>query len=191
MQHQAEAISEIVREMKPRNLAIIAHSMGGPIAVSLIEKLAQETEIEVTHLLYLEGNIDIGDAFFSSKVASREHEEYMEKFESWYSRVVNQTDNQLLLDAYRGIYDAGPTSIWASSMDLVRVSKSGEIIDKLKKMRGVEKHFFFGDESKGVYSSERLVIDLGYQVYYVPEAGHMMHLENPDWFWKKIRVLLS
>ena len=44
--------------------------MGGPIAISLIDKIKNQKieEIKVKGLFYLEGNLDKNDAFFSDMV---------------------------------------------------------------------------------------------------------------------------
>ena len=191
MQSQARAIHAILKRKGVKRVAIIAHSMGGPIAVSLIEQLREANGIEPTHLFYLEGNIDNGDAFFSSKVASMTLREYISGFDEWYEHVTRETKEGLLLDWYKGIGNAGPMSVWASSTDLVSVSKSDEVIGRLKNAITFPSYFFFGEKNKGVYSSEKTLRDAGYQILYVPLAGHSMYLENPEWFWEKIHELLS
>ena len=191
MQSQAKAIHAILKREGVKRVAILAHSMGGPIAVSLIEQLKDDNDIAPTHLFYLEGNIDSGDAFFSSKVASMTLKEYTSGFDEWYEQVTRETEEGLLLDWYKGIGNAGPVSIWASSTDLVSVSNSGEVMDRLKNAITFPSYFFFGEKNKGVYSSEKTLRDAGYQVLYVPLAGHSMYLENPEWFWEKIHELLS
>jgi pimeloyl-ACP methyl ester carboxylesterase len=191
MQSQAKAIHAILKGKGVKRVAILAHSMGGPIAVSLIEQLKDDNDIAPTHLFYLEGNIDSGDAFFSSKVASMTLKEYTSGFDEWYEQVTRETEEGLLLDWYKGIGNTGPVSVWASSTDLVSVSNSGEIMDRLKTAITFPVYFFFGEKNKGVYSSEKTLRDAGYQVLYVPLAGHSMYLENPEWFWEKIHELLS
>ena len=191
MQSQAKALYEILKHQQVKHVAILAHSMGGPIALSLIEQIIADDTIRPTHLFYLEGNIDSGDAFFSSKVASMPLKEYMSKFDAWYEQAIKETEDGLLLDWYKGIGNAGPVSVWASSTDLVRVSKSGEVIDRLKKVLTFPSYFFFGEKNKGLYSSEKLLIQKEFQIIYVPSAGHSMYLENPEWFWGTIHDLLS
>lgn len=62
MESQARGILQMMRQERTRRCIIIAHSMGGPIAVNLVE-LCAEANICVDLLLYCEGNLDEGDCF--------------------------------------------------------------------------------------------------------------------------------
>lgn len=59
MDQQARNLHHVLCEEEVKSLAIIAHSMGGPIAIALIEQLVmkKDQEINVLGLFYLEGNL--------------------------------------------------------------------------------------------------------------------------------------
>ncbi|MGD2073233.1 MAG: alpha/beta fold hydrolase, partial [Candidatus Thorarchaeota archaeon] len=71
MDKQADFVLSVLEEERVEEISILAHSMGGPISISLIEKLVakKEQKINVAVLLYLEGNLDSGDAFTSSRIS--------------------------------------------------------------------------------------------------------------------------
>lgn len=68
MENQAAAILQMLLQEGTRRCAIIAHSMGGPVAVNLVEQCAK-ADIRVELLLYCEGNLDLGDCYHAQALA--------------------------------------------------------------------------------------------------------------------------
>lgn len=68
MESQAAAVLEMLRREGTKRCSIVAHSMGGPVAVSLVE-LCAEAGIGVDLLFYCEGNLDKGDCFHALALA--------------------------------------------------------------------------------------------------------------------------
>lgn len=193
MKNQASILLNLLIEENVESLVILAHSMGGPIAISLIEQLlTQRTGINVLVLFYMEGNLDINDAFFSSKIAEYSLEEYKEYFKTWLGNF-NKNANDKLREFFNGLRKIGPIPLWASSIDLVSLSKGNQLLPRLRsavEANNCSVHFLFGEENKGLFSSEKLVEKSQLPLLYVPEAGHAMHQDNPDAFWKMIKRLL-
>lgn len=191
MENQAECLYDILLQEEVHRVRIIAHSMGGPIAISLLELLETNEEVVATLLLYLEGNLDEGDAFFSSKVASMPFQEYAQKFESWCQSTLEQTEDESMRSWIQGIKQAGPLTIWASSKDLVAVSKTDNLLPRLFQAFDGPMYFIYGADNKGDYSSENLVRESGESIIYVPDAGHAMHEDNPTGFWDLVTQLIE
>lgn len=172
MEQQADNLKQLLIEERVTSVLIIAHSMGGAIAIELIEKLTlynelnQETNIKVKGIVIMEGNLDENDTFYSSKIAERPFEEYRKN-----------TKNK---NAF---------SFWASSVDLVKVSKKENLLPKLIKYLEFPVYFMFGQRNKGKYTSEQLIVKNGLPLIYIPKAGHFIHKENPKSFWSKIKDL--
>jgi pimeloyl-ACP methyl ester carboxylesterase len=68
MESQAAGILQMLLQEGTRRCAIIAHSMGGPVAVNLVEQCAK-AHIRVELLLYCEGNLDRGDCYHAQALA--------------------------------------------------------------------------------------------------------------------------
>jgi pimeloyl-ACP methyl ester carboxylesterase len=167
MKQQASNLQQLLIEEHIKSVLIIAHSMGGAVAIELIEKLALNKQINVKGIVILEGNLDENDTFYSSKIATRSFEEYK-----------NKTKNK-----------KNAFSLWASSVDLVKVSKKHYLLPKLMKFLDFPAYFMFGAANKGRYTSEKLIENNGLQLIYIPKAGHFIHKENPKSFWSKIKDL--
>lgn len=196
--NQASNLLHLLMEEEVHSVVIFAHSMGGPIAISLIEQLHQQMvqRIEVSCLLYLEGNLDKKDAFFSSLIADYKFNEYENIFESWLDDL-NQKSNGKLIDFITELRNIGPFPLWASSVDLLTVSESNQLLPRLQsiiKLANCQVYFLYGEKSKGKYTSETLIEQSQLPLIFIPDAGHTMYDDNPEAFWnitKRIIVSLN
>ncbi len=193
MNKQAEYLAAILEKEEVEQVSILAHSMGGAIAVSLIEILAlKRTSISKPRLLlYLEGNLDAGDAFFSSKFAEMSFHEFSQEFESISNRILGDSKEEHMKEYVSAFREAGPFTIWASSKDLAPVSNKGDLLDRLLTHCDFNCYFIFGEKNRGVYSSEKLVRDAHLPLLFIPSAGHGLHTENPAYFWDVIGNLIQ
>ncbi len=169
MENQAQYLLSILIKEKVKSLVIFGHSMGGAIAIYLVELLAQELKhrIDLLGLFYLEGNLDENDTFYSSKIAGLPFEKYRKK--------------TIKKNAFR---------TWASSVNLVKVSKTEILLPKLIKYLHFPVYFVFGEKNKGRFTSEALIKRSKLPLVYIPDAGHFLQVVNPASFWRIITDLL-
>jgi len=193
MKQQAENLAAILEKEQIKQISILAHSMGGAIAVLLIELLAQQSTslTKPRLLLYLEGNLDAGDAFASSKFARMSFEDFKQEFESIGRRILQDSKEEHMIDYVLAFQEAGPFTIWASSKDLAPVSKRGDLLNRLLEHRNFDCYFVFGEKNRGVYSSEKLVRDAQLPILFIPDAGHGLHTENPSYFWDVVGKIIQ
>ncbi len=193
MIQQAKYLAAILEKENVKHLCILAHSMGGAIAVSLIELLAYQSKpkTKLSLLLYLEGNLDAGDAFFSSMFARMSFSKFKQEFESICNQIKGDSKDEHITDYVSAFREAGPFTIWASSKDLAPISVKGKLLDRLLKHRDFVCYFIFGEKNKGVYSSEKLVRNAHLPILFIPDAGHGLHTENPSYFWINVGELIQ
>jgi pimeloyl-ACP methyl ester carboxylesterase len=186
MNQQAKYLFAILEREQVKQLSLLAHSMGGAIAVSLIELLSHPSvSIAKPRLLfYLEGNLDAGDAFSSSLFANMTFAELKQDFESICNRIQGDSEEEYMIDFISAFRKAGPFTIWASSKDLAPISVKGDLLERLLAHRDFACYFIFGEKNRGVYSSEKLVRDAQLPLLFIPNAGHGLHTENPSYFWE-------
>lgn len=189
MENQGQYLYELLLLEKIRNVIIMAHSMGGPIAISLIDKIkSQKNEgIKIKGLFYLEGNLDKNDAFFSSTIAKYPFEQFKKQFGSWVDNLIKQWNSEY----FEGYRTNGPYSTWGSAYDLVRLSENNQLLPRLQQLIDFPVYFVFGEKNKGRFTSEALVKSAKLPVIYIPNTGHTMFSENPQEFWKVIKDLLK
>ncbi len=197
MKNQAIMLHDLLIEVKMNHVVIIAHSMGGPIAISLIEEILntqnqKSINIEVLGLFYLEGNLDKGDASFSSTIARYSLDEFETDFESFLQDLVTKWGSSAETQSYcYKLKSMGPYPLWASCKDLVRLSNSNKLLPRLQKCLNFPVYFVFGEDNKGFYSSEVLIKESKLPIIFIPKAGHGLHLGNPSDFWQIIKELIS
>ena len=194
MENQASMLYDLLIEEKINRIVIIGHSMGGPIAISLLEQIQNNSNqktsnIEILGLFYLEGNLDRGDATFSSKIAEYSLDEFETQFESYLLSLFTEFGSsiQSFCDELRVV---GPYPLCASCKDLAHQSYTNELLPRLQKCLQFPVYFVFGEENKGKLSSEDLVKAANLPVIYIPKVGHDLVLANPSDFWSLIKELI-
>ncbi|MCP4763286.1 MAG: alpha/beta hydrolase [archaeon] len=196
MENQAQYLLDILKKENSEDVIIIAHSMGGPIAISLIEKIFNQNkildqkrlQIKISGLFYLEGNLDKNDAFFSSMIARIKFEKFQRDFNLWLSNLIKNNDEDSR-EYFENLRKLGPYSLWGSCNDLVQLSVSNELLPRLQQLQkyhDLPEYFVFGENNKEHYSSEILVRNANLPVIFIPKAGHGLFLDNPSDFWRII-----
>jgi pimeloyl-ACP methyl ester carboxylesterase len=193
MAQQAKSLAAILEREKVGQFNLFAHSMGGAIAVSLIELLAGQDGpiIRPKALFYLEGNLDAGDAFFSSIFAGMTYQEFEQEFESTCRTILGDSKEQFMTDYVSAFREAGPFTVWASSKDLAPISVKGDLLDRIRAHRGIDCYFVYGEKNRGTYTSEGLVREAQLPLLFIPNAGHGLHEENPLHFWRVVGEILK
>ncbi|MFQ6125489.1 MAG: alpha/beta fold hydrolase [Candidatus Heimdallarchaeota archaeon] len=180
MDDQAKILFRLLERLSFKsNIVLVAHSMGGPIAVSLAELLSDR----VVGMVYAEGNIDVGDCFFSKFVIDSFSLENWEDtgFEQSLAEIRKDPD---LADFAVSFAKAGAITTYKSSEDLVRVSKEDTLLERLIQL-SIPVLAIFGAKNKGKFSSEKK-LQAKFPIRYIPDAGHGMMVENPHAFYKTI-----
>ena len=180
MADQAAILRQLLSALSIKNsIVLIAHSMSGPIAISLAELLGNR----IIGMIYAEGNIDEGDCFFSKTV--------IDSFssEDWKARGFDQflmkfQNNQEMTAFAKTFSKAGPETIYGSSRDLYRVSKEGMLLMRLVQL-SIPVLGVFGAKNTGKFSSEKKLLSK-FPVRFIPDAGHAMMHDNPDFFYNTV-----
>jgi pimeloyl-ACP methyl ester carboxylesterase len=180
MDDQAKILHRLLKKLEIRDkLILIAHSMGGPICISLAEMLGDR----IAGIVYAEGNIDIGDCFFTNWVIS-DHT-YEEWIKEGFDNIIKQMmeDPKQRLDANMA-QKAGSVTIYKASEEIVAVSKADTLKDRLVDL-DVPVLVVFGEENRGKFTSEAKLGSI-FPLVFIPEAGHSLMEENPDAFYGEV-----
>ncbi len=180
MNAQAEVIYQLLEKIGLHDrIFIIAHSMGGPIAIQIAEKLGPR----VMGMIYAEGNIDSGDCYFSDKIISRSSiDEWVKVGFDKISRSLKKNNSNI--EYAKTFNKAGPIPIYKSSLDLVKISNEDTLLNRLDAL-SIPVLVVFGNNNRGVYESEKRLAEK-FPIVFIPNAGHNMMLENPDAFYNEI-----
>ena len=167
----------------PDNIVLIAHSMGGPIAVSMAELLGNR----VVGIIYAEGNLDESDCFFSKTII--DSFSIKDWIESGFNKFLARFQKNSGLATYATTFSkASPVAIYRSSQDLFEVSRVDTLTVRLSKLF-IPILGIYGARNKGKFDSEKKFSAL-FPIRFIPNAGHSMMLDNPDAFYKIISNFL-
>jgi pimeloyl-ACP methyl ester carboxylesterase len=183
MENQAQALAELLSAEGSTELVMVAHSMGGLIALRLAEMLEGRSSPRALGLAYAEGNLDENDTFMSRTIAEQSWEMF---FTSGWGRLIGDLSGDPQMASYVGtLTSAGPLTVHASCVSVVAHS-SAQVTTALLRRFAFPKLFIFGERNRGRFTSELIARRFG-EVGYVPDAGHAMYEDNPDAFWTLLR----
>ncbi|NHJ87808.1 MAG: alpha/beta hydrolase [Asgard group archaeon] len=178
MADQAKIILLLLNKLNiSKNIILISHSMGGPIAVTLAELLSKR----VIGLIYAEGNLDAEDCTFSKlAIESYSLSEWEARgFDHYLKLFLKDPENLEYAKTYK---KAGPRPFYLSAQDLVQVSVTDNLISRIEQLN-IPVLAIYGDKNKGKFSSERKLA-MNFPIVFIPNAGHAMMYDDPNAFSK-------
>ncbi|MFK5895052.1 MAG: alpha/beta hydrolase, partial [Pseudomonadota bacterium] len=158
MSNQAEYLKSLLDILKINNPIIIAHSMGGAIALLLIEQLKS-----IRHFFCLEGNLVAEDCSISRKVAALSQDYFVNK--EYIDHPLKYRCQRLSSDP-----EASPVSYYKSSVSLLKLTESGKLLEKYLKLE-CPKTYIYGEENKNTRAVSLLE---GEDLVEVDGCGHFM-----------------
>ena len=138
---ETAALLEPVLNMTGR-CTVVGHSMGGVLAVMMAERFGPD---RLESIVNVEGNLSLGDCQYSGRVAGCTERDFLQ----WGRReLLDGLYHQGTVDeAHRGYYAsmrlADPRAVYLHSNDLVRLSGSEEIIERIEHLE-VPSHYLAG-----------------------------------------------
>jgi pimeloyl-ACP methyl ester carboxylesterase len=176
MKDQAEIINELLSQFEYENLIIIAHSMGGAIALHLNQNVINK----VKFFFNLEGNL-IGDdcGMFSRTIAEYGLNKYKNEIFPLHQKELKDHHE---LDFSKVTAE----TIFFSSLDLVNESDCGNLLTKFNKL-SCDKYYIWGEQNHKMKILQQLN-DI--KKIMIPNSGHDMLTTYPEVVYKKIQTHL-
>ena len=163
LEKQSNLVAELLKELEFTNLHIVAHSMGGAIALLLIDKLR-----EVNSFFCLEGNLVPEDCKISRIIASFEEKEFV-------NNLFLLAPSQFCCRGLVSYPAASPEAFYRSSKSVVYWSFEGDLLEKYKNLV-INKAYFYGEENSTMPILSKLTEQ---DVVQINGCGHFMMLDNP------------
>lgn len=179
MEDHASVCAEVVKEISPKKVHIIAHSMGGAIGLLLPPELLNSA----LTFANLEGNLINEDCDMVSRkiinVSFQKFEKELLPDLKDLSRSLGE--GRLFLDS------ALPLGFYKSAQSLVRWSNSGDLISCFKNLP-CRKSYFYGEKNSNLGVLHRLN---SIEKVEISNSGHFMMNDNPDEFYSHLRTFLG
>ena len=187
MSDHADTIAQLLDDLHITACNLIAHSMGGAVAITL----ATQRPDLVKRLILAEGNLDAGGGNFSRSVAEATEDEfvnhrYPKLIQDWRSESRSGNLSLAVLVGYLQATD--PHALYRGCVNLVQgVRPSWR--DQLYQLT-IPRAYVFGEYSLPDPDFEVLPTH-GIKVAVVSQAGHPMVYENPDGLAEVISALTN
>lgn len=179
MEDQARIVAAMLERFSFKRLHLVAHSLGGAVALLLPEKLLAVT----TSFVNVEGNLVPEDC---GLVSRRTINVSFEEFESHYFPYFKTQFND---PAKHHVYLEQTTAhaFYESSSSLVAWTDSGELLEKFLALP-CKKVYFHGERNSGLEAIKHLgeIPTLS-----IAESGHFMMNENAGAFYERLAEFLA
>ncbi len=186
MEDHADTVAAILDEEGLSGITLVGHSMGGTVAIML----ALQRPDLVSNLIVVEGNLTPGGGATTSHIASFSPDEYIDDV---YPRQCGEWRNGAIAgDPVSAFHHdvwgtADPYGLHANATSLVNLDRS--LLDRYLNMQ-IRRTFIYGehtvpkrpdDVTPDAPDPEELRAR-GVAIHVVPEAGHMVMIDNLDGF---------
>jgi pimeloyl-ACP methyl ester carboxylesterase len=171
LEQQAEIVTNLLRDLAVGNVHIVAHSMGGAIAL-----LAMRSLTSVKSFFCLEGNLIAEDCTLSKRVAAVTEGKFVNEI---YPLAPHQFRPRGLPDELA----PAPAAIYRSAKSLVYWSCEGNLLEEFVRLP-VPRYYVHGERNKNIPVLGRLA---GVEAIPIPTSGHFMMTDNPGATYGAIR----
>lgn len=181
LESHARVVASLLDHLGLRRCALIGHSMGGSIAITLA---AVRPDL-VERLVVAEGNLDPGGGMVSQPIAAQSEDEFVREGYDSFLRVLEARPEW---SGYaQTVRAADRVGLYRSAVSLLR----GTIPTMRERFQSatIPRTFLFGELSPPDEDLERLP-NFGIRVHVVPAAGHGMMHDNPQGFVTAVAAAL-
>jgi len=169
-----EIAQEFLLKLDLKNVIVIGHSTGSLIAVLLAKNYPELVKAAVS----VEGNMDLGDCWLTSKISDSSYENFVQKILPEY--IESLKDGPIEIYA-KHLKRADPKSSYDYAESVLRYSKTGlEDFLSLK----VPKLFVYASENSSLAYLPTL--KRACKTAEIPNSNHWPTLENPEAFFKAL-----
>lgn len=183
MKDQAEICRLIIEKLDLDEVNLVGHSMGGAIALLLIEKIPER----IVSLISLEGNLIGEDCAASRRVANVPYEEFKKSVFSKIKQEIKEAKDGSSELWYEMVCKSDSYGVYHSSKSLVEWSDNKRLLDLFLKLK-IDKMYIHGDKNSGI-PVLKLIKDK-VKTISISNSEHFMMLDNPQEFYQKLSEIL-
>jgi pimeloyl-ACP methyl ester carboxylesterase len=174
---QASICEGLISRLPIGRLHLVAHSMGGAVALLLPpERLAR-----LGSFVNVEGNLIAADCGLFSRGVSEQ------PFDEYRARVFPEQQRQFSGNPCLRLAHTTAVAMHRSACSLVRWSDSGELLERFRRL-SCPRCYIWGEEDRAMPILERLDVA---ETLMIPASGHCMMVENPAAFYPALGQFLE
>lgn len=182
LEDQAAVVKEIVSQLVPETVSIVAHSVGSATGLLLARQLSN-----LSHFINIEGNLVAEDCGMITRGwATQSSAEYEQHGFQDFLHVLTSSERQDFHEWAEWYKQASPRATQATARSVVEWSDSGKLLEIFNGLRN--KAYLYGDEGSKDYLLPHFE---DVDVRYLPELKHFMMIENPKIFFATVSEVLN
>lgn len=182
MEDQAAVARQVIEQLSPSKVSIVAHSMGGAVGLLLAPQLNS-----LDRFVNVEGNLVSQDCGLVSRgIAQQPGPEFEKQGLPDFLHMLRSSQREDF-HAWSGwLQQASPQAVHASAQSMVKWSDSGQLLNMFNTL--AHKTYVYGDEEPKDYLLPRLQ---NTKTLHLPGLHHFMMTENPPAFFGAVAEVIS
>lgn len=189
---QAEALKLLLDLLHLERVVVVGHSVGGTIAVLLAGLFPQR----VAALILAEANLTLADATWSGRVCQMSPADFGAELQALRANpdamlahfsMQDTPENRRLLQYLFQI--SSPTAIHRTALSVVHITGQPAFLEQVARLP-VPIHMLVGKRSRAWWQAPAPLQNRFHDVHVIPQAGHMMMLDNPDAFYNTVARII-
>jgi pimeloyl-ACP methyl ester carboxylesterase len=183
---QADLLKYLLDEFGYDKVDIVAHSMGGVIAILFAQKYPQKVNI----LILAEANMTPQNASISSKIIGYGSEKAFEERFDEFKEKFNKKGKDQVYRFYHTLSQTTYYSLYRSAASLIEQTQAPFYQNFLT--LNAKKYYIRGGKSRHIVDDNTIEDFANHSIQYfvVPEAGHGMMGDNPEVFYNIIQDII-
>ena len=179
---QANAVREALSQAGIEKFVLVLHSM----ASGLLPEMLKFDELEIETLFLLESNLLEEDAGWSRELSDMSDDEYRVYFQKvqkaarfvMASQLRRKHPREHLQQWSQGYVNSDERAMRETAIELYERTSSGKILDAVKAFDGRKVYFRGIDDCQ--WNGFDLLNSMGFETVKVPNAGHLLMLDDPE-----------
>jgi pimeloyl-ACP methyl ester carboxylesterase len=179
MREQAAVALETANHFGLERFHLVAHSMGGIVGIEL-GRLAPG---RILSFINVEGNLTSEDCTLSRRIVSMPEEEFirsgLEGLRRTLGRLFHETGDEAGEVYLSYLAKASPGALYRSARETVSASDRGDLLERFCRLP-FYRCYVYGEKNRGLFPAEKMLVEAGVPVHYIPRSGHSPMDDNPD-----------
>ncbi len=179
MREQADIALEAADRLGLDRFHLVAHSMGGIVGIELCRIAGRR----ILSFINVEGNLTPEDCTLSRRIGAMPEGEFirsgLEDLRRTLGRLFGETGDEAGKIYLSYLAKASPGALYRSALATVQASGRGDLLERFSRLPFYT-CYVYGGKNRGLFPAEKMLLEAGVPVFYIPRSGHSPMDDNPQ-----------